>query len=71
MQQKHTRQCFVVLEEGADAANVEREIVNMPHYFADYKGASRKGGRSAGTARLETTAHFRAPTFFWGRDLTS
>ncbi len=34
--QKHTRHCFVVLEEGADAASVEREIVNMPHYFADY-----------------------------------
>lgn len=34
--QKHTRQCFVVLEEGADAANVEREIVTMPNYFADY-----------------------------------
>ncbi|RYD83883.1 MAG: diaminopimelate dehydrogenase, partial [Verrucomicrobiaceae bacterium] len=34
--QKHTRQCFVVLEEGADAASVEREIVTMPNYFADY-----------------------------------
>ncbi|MHA3771819.1 diaminopimelate dehydrogenase [Verrucomicrobiota bacterium sgz303538] len=37
--QKHTRQCFVVLEEGTDAARVEREIVNMPHYFADYDTA--------------------------------
>lgn len=34
--QKHTRHCFVVIEEGADATSVEREIVNMPHYFADY-----------------------------------
>src|SRR5690606_19844464 len=34
--QKHTRECFVVLEEGADAARVEREIVTMPNYFADY-----------------------------------
>jgi diaminopimelate dehydrogenase len=34
--QKHTRQCFVVLAEGADAAHVEREIVTMPNYFADY-----------------------------------
>lgn len=34
--QKHTRQCFVVLEEGADAAKVEQEIVTMPNYFADY-----------------------------------
>lgn len=34
--QKHTRECFVVLEEGADAKKVEEEIVNMPNYFADY-----------------------------------
>ena len=34
--QKHTRECFVVLEEGADAAAVEREIKEMPNYFADY-----------------------------------
>ncbi|HLT84228.1 MAG TPA: diaminopimelate dehydrogenase [Phototrophicaceae bacterium] len=34
--QKHVRECYVVLEEGADAAEVERAIVTMPHYFADY-----------------------------------
>ncbi len=34
--QKHTRECFVVLEEGADAAKVETEIKTMPNYFADY-----------------------------------
>lgn len=34
--QKHTRECFVVLEEGADAARVEKEIKTMPNYFADY-----------------------------------
>ena len=34
--QKHTRECFVVLEEGADAAAVEKEIKEMPNYFADY-----------------------------------
>ena len=34
--EKHTRECFVVLEEGADAAKVEREIKEMPNYFADY-----------------------------------
>lgn len=34
--QKHTRQCFVVAEEGADRAAIEREIVTMPGYFADY-----------------------------------
>ena len=34
--QKHTRECFVVLEEGADAAKVEKEIKTMPNYFSDY-----------------------------------
>lgn len=34
--QKHTRVCYVVLKEGADAAKVEQEIVTMPNYFADY-----------------------------------
>ena len=34
--QKHTRECFVVLEEGADAAKVEQEIKTMPNYFSDY-----------------------------------
>ena len=34
--QKHTRECFVVLEEGADAALVEETIKTMPNYFADY-----------------------------------
>lgn len=34
--ERHERQCFVVLEEGADADKVREEIVNMPAYFADY-----------------------------------
>ena len=34
--QKHTRECFVVLEEGADPKKVEEEIKTMPNYFADY-----------------------------------
>lgn len=34
--QKHIRECFVVLKEGADAAKVEQEIKTMPNYFADY-----------------------------------
>ncbi|NYT79925.1 diaminopimelate dehydrogenase [Alcaligenaceae bacterium] len=34
--EKHTRECYVVLEEGADAAQVEQAIVTMPDYFADY-----------------------------------
>ena len=34
--EKHTRECFVVLEDGADAAAVEKAIKEMPNYFADY-----------------------------------
>ena len=34
--QKHTRECFVVAEEGADKAKIESDIKNMPNYFADY-----------------------------------
>ena len=34
--QKHLRECYVVLEEGADAAEVEQAIKTMPNYFADY-----------------------------------
>ena len=34
--QKHTRECFVVAEEGADRERIEQEIKTMPNYFADY-----------------------------------
>ncbi len=34
--EKHTRECFVVAEEGADKARIEQEIKSMPNYFADY-----------------------------------
>ena len=34
--QKHTRECFVVLQEGADADAVRQAIVGMPHYFDEY-----------------------------------
>ncbi|MBO5036927.1 MAG: diaminopimelate dehydrogenase [Clostridia bacterium] len=34
--QKHTRECFVVAEEGADLDRIENEIKTMPNYFADY-----------------------------------
>ena len=34
--EKHTRECYVVAEPGADLARIEREIVTMPNYFADY-----------------------------------
>ncbi len=34
--EKHKRECFVVLKEGADAAEVERAIKTMPNYFDEY-----------------------------------
>ena len=34
--EKHTRECFVVAEEGADLARIENEIKTMPNYFSDY-----------------------------------
>ncbi len=33
---KHKRICYVVAEEGADKARIEKDIVTMPNYFADY-----------------------------------
>ncbi len=34
--EKHTRECYVVAEETADLARIEKEIKGMPYYFADY-----------------------------------
>ena len=34
--QKHTRYCYVVAEDGADKALIEKTIKEMPNYFADY-----------------------------------
>lgn len=34
--EKHLRECYVVAEDGADKARIEREIKTMPNYFADY-----------------------------------
>jgi len=34
--EKHQRDCFVVLEDGADAETVRQAIVTMPDYFSDY-----------------------------------
>ena len=33
---KHFRECFVVLEDGADADKIREEIVTMPNYFDEY-----------------------------------
>lgn len=34
--EKHTRECYVVAKEGADLSRIEKEIKEMPNYFADY-----------------------------------
>ena len=34
--EKHLRDCYVVLEDGADSKKIEEEIKTMPNYFADY-----------------------------------
>ena len=36
VRQKHTRECYVVAEEGADLDRIEREIKTMPNYFDEY-----------------------------------
>ena len=36
IRQKHTRECFVVAVEGADKAQIEKEIITMPNYFDEY-----------------------------------
>lgn len=36
VRQKHTRECYVVAKEGADLTRIEKEIKEMPNYFADY-----------------------------------
>lgn len=32
----HKRECYVVVEDGADTGRIENEIKNMPNYFAEY-----------------------------------
>ncbi len=34
--QKHTRECYVVLENGVDETSIKEAIVTMPDYFIDY-----------------------------------
>lgn len=34
--EKHTRECFVVAEDGADKAAIETAIKTMPNYFDEY-----------------------------------
>ena len=35
--EKHLRECFVVVEDGADKNNIEEQIKTMPNYFSDYE----------------------------------
>jgi diaminopimelate dehydrogenase len=35
--EKHRRECFVVVEEGADKEKISHEIKTMPAYFKDYE----------------------------------
>ena len=35
--EKHTRECYVVVKDGADKDRIEKEIKTMPNYFADYE----------------------------------
>lgn len=36
VREKHKRECFVVVEDGADKSSIENEIKTMPHYFDEY-----------------------------------
>lgn len=36
VREKHLRECYVVAEKGADLDRIEKEIKEMPNYFADY-----------------------------------
>ena len=36
VREKHTRECFIVAEEGADRAAIEKTVKEMPNYFSDY-----------------------------------
>jgi diaminopimelate dehydrogenase len=35
--EKHWRDCYVVVEDGADLKRIEQEIKKMPYYYADYR----------------------------------
>ncbi len=36
VREKHLRECYVAIKDGADANRIENEIKNMPNYFKDY-----------------------------------
>ena len=62
--EKHLRECFVVAKEGADKAAIEKAIVTMPNYFADYDTRSTSFHRRSSTATMRvsrTAASCSAP----------
>ena len=62
--QKHTRECFVVAEEGADKARIENEIKTMPNYFADYDTTvTFISEEESPSERMEIFAHPKASIF--------
>ena len=72
VRQKHTRECFVVLEEGADAAKVEQEIVTMPNYFDEYDTIVHFISEEEFNANHQGMAHggfvFRSGTTGWNQE---
>lgn len=72
VRQKHTRECFVVLKEGADAAKVEQEIVTMPNYFDEYDTTVHFISEEEFNANHQGMAHggfvFRSGTTGWNQE---
>ena len=67
--QKHTRECFVVAEEGADLARIEEEIKTMPNYFDEYDTTKNQynvtvnGGTTIATTTTGTTPYTNTYSF--------
>lgn len=69
---KHTRECFVVIEAGADTDRIEKEIKEMPNYFADYDTIVHFIDEEEFYANHRGMAHggfvFRSGKTGWNRD---
>lgn len=66
---KHTREVFVVAEEGADKAAIENEIKTMPNYFDEYNTTVHFISEDEMKANHSSLAHggfvFRTGTTGW------
>ena len=66
---KHTREVFVVAEEGADKAAIENEIKTMPNYFDEYNTTVHFISEEEMKANHSSLAHggfvFRTGTTGW------